>query len=427
MRMADEPVNPETPQASPEDSASGADKGTRRKRATPTIDLKATELDDTPKPDAANSKPAATAKPGPLSSPAVRLGVAAGSGAIVVVVVLAVLWSKGVLPVGAAGSSAADAKIAALEKQVSELQSRSQTPANDDALAQRVSKIEDTIAKLPSADPTILDKLAATDKAMKSLGLALTALNQRTDAAASNAADARKAADAAVKAVSDLQTSIASSAASGVAGVPRADLDALKQRVAALETQAKAAHDAIASNTGNDSAARLALSAAVLRDAVAVGAPYGDELAAVRDLGGDDKALAPLNVFAASGVPSAQALARELRGMLPALIKAWHAQAPNAGFFERLQANASNLIRITPVDAPAGDDPSAVLARVEIDAAKADIAAALADLGKLPDRNLTEQLRAPLQQWIAKAKARQAAIDAARQYASATARALRPQ
>ena len=41
-------------------------------------------------------------------------------------------------------------------------------------------------------------------------------------------------------------------------------------------------------------------------------------------------------------------------------------------------------MRIRPVDAPAGDDASAVLARVEIDAAKADIAAALADIGKLP-------------------------------------------
>jgi len=427
--MADEPVKPEAPQASPQEPASSADKDTRRQRAAPTIDLKATELNDAPKPDAASAEPAASAtvKPGPLSSPAVRLGVAAGSGAVAVVVVLAVLWSKGVLPVGVTSSSATDAKIAALEKQVTELQSRQPAPAGDDALAQRVGKIEDTLAKLPPSDPAVADKLAAADKAMKSLGLALTALNQRTDTAAGNATDARKAADAAVKAVADLQTSIASSAASGAAGVPRADLDALQQRVAALETQAKAAHDAIASNTSNDNVARLALSAAALREAVASGAPYGDELAAVRALGGDDKALRPLDEFATSGVPSAQALAQELRAMLPALITLWHAQAPSAGFLERLQANASNLVRVTPLDAPAGSDPSAILARVEIDAAKADIVAALADLGKLPDRNLTGQSRAPLQVWIAKAKARQAAVEAARQYASATARALRPQ
>ena len=76
-------------------------------------------------------------------------------------------------------------------------------------------------------------------------------------------------------------------------------------------------------------------------------------------------------------------------------------------------------MRIRPVDAPPGDDAAAVLARLEIDAAKADIAAALADLGKLPDAT-----RAPAQAWIAKANARQAALAAARQYAADTARAF---
>src|SRR5450759_617173 len=97
------------------------------------------------------------------------------------------------------------------------------------------------------------------------------------------------------------------------------------------------------------------------------------------------------------------------------------AQAPESGFLERLQANADRLVRIRPVDAPPGDDASAVLARIEIDAAKADIAAALADLGKLADAT-----RAPAQAWIAKAQARQAALAAARQYAADTARALGP-
>ena len=49
-----------------------------------------------------------------------------------------------------------------------------------------------------------------------------------------------------------------------------------------------------------------------------------------------------------------------------------------------------------------------VLARLEVDAANADMAAALADLGKLP-----EKVRAPAAGWIEKAKARQAAVAAA--------------
>jgi len=64
---------------------------------------------------------------------------------------------------------------------------------------------------------------------------------------------------------------------------------------------------------------------------------------------------------------------------------------------------------------------AAVLARLESDAAKADIPAALTALGKLP-----EATRAPALAWIAKAQAREAALSSARQYAADTARALGP-
>ena len=129
----------------------------------------------------------------------------------------------------------------------------------------------------------------------------------------------------------------------------------------------------------------------------------------------------PLAPFAAPGVPTPAVLAQELRALLPAMLNISGAQAPEGGFLERLQANAGKLVRVRPVDAPPGDDASAVLARIEIDAAKADIAAALADLGKLADAT-----RAPAQAWFAKAQARQAALAAARQYAADTARALGP-
>jgi hypothetical protein len=102
------------------------------------------------------------------------------------------------------------------------------------------------------------------------------------------------------------------------------------------------------------------------------------------------------------------------------MLKVSGTQAPS-GFLERLEANAGKLVRIRPVDAPKGDDASSVLARIEIDAAKADIPAALADLGKLNDAT-----RAPAQAWIAKAQARQAALADARRYAADAARALGP-
>jgi hypothetical protein len=98
------------------------------------------------------------------------------------------------------------------------------------------------------------------------------------------------------------------------------------------------------------------------------------------------------------------------------------ASAPPSGgsFIERLQANAENLVRIRPVEAPSGDDRGAVLTRVERLAAKNDIAGSLAELNKL-----TPEARAPFQSWIAKAEARRKAVDASRRLASDAVAALK--
>jgi hypothetical protein len=268
-------------------------------------------------------------------------------------------------------------------------------------------------------EPGVADKLAAADNAMKSLGVALAALNRRNDDIAANAAIARERAEAAEKAVADLRASLKDVAKDASAAVAPAELDALQQRIAALEQSTKTAREEIAKNSASDIAARLALGAAALRNAAESGAPFAAELAQAKSLGADDKALAPLAAFAAGGVPTQAALAEVLRALLPNLLKASGAPAPAGGFLDRLQANAGKLVRIRPLDAPPGDDASAVLARVEIAAAHADIAGALSDLGKLPDAT-----RALAQDWIRQANARQAALAATRQFAADSARAL---
>ncbi|MFI4961029.1 MAG: COG4223 family protein [Hyphomicrobiales bacterium] len=415
--MADKRTTPETPAGAQPDAPQDAGSGPRRKkRAAPTIDLTATEMPSPPHeaapppqsdpPPAPAQEPPAEARPGdPISLATLAAGV---TGAATVMLVLVALWLTGLLPVRFMASTDTGAQVSVDTKAI-------------DALTQRVSKIEGTISKLPAGDAGVAERLAAADSAMKSLGIALTALNRRSDDTAATASQARERADAAVKAVTELRASVQDAAKNSSSGISLADLDALQKRMAALEQSAKAARDDIAKASSADIAARLALSAAGLRDAVASGAPFAAELAQAKSLGADDKVLAPLAPFAATGVPTPPALAQELRALLPAMLKISGAQALEGGFLERLQANAGKLVRVRPVDAPPGDDPSAVLARLEIDAAKADIAAALADLGKLADAT-----RAPAQAWIERAKARQAALAAARQYAADTARALGP-
>ncbi len=74
---------------------------------------------------------------------------------------------------------------------------------------------------------------------------------------------------------------------------------------------------------------------------------------------------------------------------------------------------------MTPIDAPAGDDQSAVIARIEVDAARADINAAIAEIAKLP-----ANARAAAAPWIEKAEARNAAVAAGRRVASDALAAL---
>jgi hypothetical protein len=239
---------------------------------------------------------------------------------------------------------------------------------------------------------------------MKSLGVALTALNKRNDEVA-----AREAASE--KALAELRDSVRDLTRNTSAGLSPTDVDTVQKRLAALEQTTSRATD--------DHVARVALSATALRDAVTSGALFTAEFDQAKSLGGDERIFASLAPFAATGVPSAAALAQELRGLIPAIRKASGGKAPVGGFLERLEANAEKLVRIRPVDGSAGDDAAAVLARIEVESANADIAGALDDLNKLDGA-----VRAPAQDWIGKAQARAAALAAARQFAAETARAL---
>ena len=335
----------------PEEAASASP----RKRAAPTIDLTATEVqpvadnETAPAGESASasappSEPASDTSNSSWSWPRINIkdsALAAGTaGAAIMTLLLFGLWLSGLVPshtVELVVATGVDAKTI-------------------DVLNGRIAKIEETMTKLPPGEAGVTDRMAAAENALKALGLALTSLNRRGDDATANVALARDRAEVAEKAVAELRSSVQESAKNSSAGISAADLDALQKKIAGLEQAAK--------TSVADMPARLALSAVVLRDAAVSGAPLATVLAQTKSLGADEKALAPLEPFAATGVPTAEALAQELRALLPAMLKVSGAQAPDGGFLERLQANAGKLVRIRPVDAPPGDDASAVLARL---------------------------------------------------------------
>ena len=165
-----------------------------------------------------------------------------------------------------------------------------------------------------------------------------------------------------------------------------------------------------------DRALRLSFAASALKTAVERGEPFAPELATVKALGADPATLAPLEPFAASGVPSAGELALKLAELAPSLrapAAAAPAPAPGENFLQRLQVNAEKLVRMRPVGEAEGDAVSGGVARAAAMAARDDLAGALAELAKLPPAE-----RAPADSWIKQAQARAAAIDASRRLAA---------
>ena len=394
-------------------------------RTPPTIELKATEVQDTGQdtghdPAAANDPGAApgdaapppnsgpTETPPPASRNAGRFAshaVSATIGAVLTAAVVVGLWFAGIIPRHPATAPAASESTAATE---------ARTPGVGTDLSARLDKIEHAVQAQPDRQ-ALTNRMTAVEAQTKSLGDSLAAVNRRLDDIAGTSASAAKQAAAAQSAAQAAKTASDQANQADQAAVQKSDLDALADRVAALESTVKGLADATShpAASGDDQAARLTIAAQALQTAIARGAPYQTELAAVKALGVPQNAVAPLDPFAASGVPSAAALADELGRLVPALRHAAETSSGATTILGRLEANARDLVRITPVEAPAGSTPSAVVTRIEADASRADIVAALDDVAALP-----VSAKPLVAAWVDKAKARQGALQTSRQIAA---------
>jgi hypothetical protein len=175
---------------------------------------------------------------------------------------------------------------------------------------------------------------------------------------------------------------------------------------------------------GADRPLRLAVAASGLRAAVERGDPFAAELAVVKPLASDTAAVGALEPFAASGVPGAAALGQELAAIVRPMLRAAGEVPRDGDYLDKLVANAEKLIRIKPVGEASGDDRVAILARIEQRASQGNVAGALAELGKLPAAARAPK-QAELAAWIARAEARNKAIDAGRRLATEAVAALK--
>lgn len=418
----------------PETAPNAEPSGTETlKTETPKAETPNTEPPKTEQPNAASS--GASSAPPDAKSALVPMLLAGAGGGVIVAAVAAALMLSGIVTPRSSGESSTNndalaARLDALDKQVSGFASRPQTASNsasntasDSAIAARLDTIEQALAKPPAATAADADKLAAIDGNLKALGTAIAGLTRRVDDIAAGAMAAREQSGATAKALSELRQTM--NEAPQPAG--RADLDAIGKRLDTMEAAAKSAMqsatqtNAQANSTG--AAVRLALAASALREAVNAGRGYAAELDAVKAAGGEGGAVAALAPFATKGLPSDAMLAKDLLALVPAMSKAAGVDTQaSGGFLEKLQANAEKLVRVRPVDGPAGSDAGAVIARIEAHAARNDVAGARAEIEQLP--SAAKQVAAP---WLKAVAARDAARNAVRSLAAASMRALTAQ
>jgi hypothetical protein len=367
----------------PEDTPQSPDSG-RARRAPPTIDLEASEVSGETHSDAGGASAGAPPKRSfPRPSATISATVtSAVIGAITAALVIAAAWYVG-WPGETASQMAAPptdaAAIDTLTSRLADIESKSARPASDPAAAARIETLEKSIASL------------------------------RTEIAGVRAQSEKLAAD--VDAVKSAPREAATSP----------DLDAINERLSQIEHATSAESAAIAqqeTKPADDTALRRVVIASMLDVSVRQGEPFAAALATAKSLAVDADALKPLDDFAASGVPSAAILSRELLTLVPKLSPPAPETATGAGIVDRLEAGAAKLVRIERTDA-VGNDRSAIIARVTAAALRNDSADARRELNTLSPAD-----RAAAQPWLDKADERDAALAASRQFAADAMAAL---
>jgi hypothetical protein len=310
------------------------------------------------------------------------------SGAVAAALVIAVAWFAGwpgepVAPTAPAAPQVSSADIDALAARVASVESKTSKPA----------------ASAP--DPAAAARIEALEQSLASL---------RGELAASRSQSEKLAADL------DSVKSVPRESAAPV------DLSGINDRLAEIERTTHAQSSEIAQETAkpaDDVPLRRIVAAALLDVLVRSGDPYPAALSAAKSLAPDPDALKPLDGFAASGVPSAAVLSRELLTLVPKLQPPMSENAgTGTGIVERLQAGAAKLVRIERTDA-VGNDRGNVVARITAAALRNDSSEARRELNTLSPAD-----RAAAQGWIDKADARDAALAASRQFAADAMSAL---
>jgi len=379
------------------------------KRNPPTIDLDASEVSgDTSTARGMNAARAFARAAGDRAS---ALGARTGGlmskllaplgGAIAALLVLAAFWAGGLIgqpqlpPPPPAVSSAQFDNVA----------------ANVGDLTARLARVETAVAR-PAAlaiDPALASRTDALERALASVREEASRLGAQLRTATVS--------------INELKAAPREGATS-----PAPDMTPLTERLKELETAVRSL-EAVAAKppapaTDGEGMRRL-VAANALDAAVRGGEPYVVALAVAKQVAANPAALAPLDRYAASGIPSETTLLREIVAVLENVAAGDAARiagnrrtgAPTtepaqAGILDRLQSGLSKLVQIERIDATAtrmAPPQPAANAAVRRDS----LASARQDIARLP-----VAANPQVQAWIASADAREQALAAAQKFSA---------
>ncbi|MFL6814058.1 MAG: hypothetical protein ACJ8EK_08450, partial [Bradyrhizobium sp.] len=270
----------------PEDIDPSPDAG-RVKRAPPTIDLEATDVSAEAPNEAPSEAPSSEARAeskrsvhGRWRTPTSSAAIAAVSGACAAALVLALAWL-----LGWPGDIAPSKRPAAPAVNAAAI----------DDLTTRIASLESKTSKPALVpDPAADARIDALEKSVGALRVDFGKLREQLEKLVSQVNDAKTA--------------------SGESTAPP-QLSEINERIAALETTMRAQSAAMpqeSAKVSDEVPLRRIVAAALLDILVRTGDPYPTALATAKSLAPNPDALKPLEAFAATGVPSAAVLSRDL-------------------------------------------------------------------------------------------------------------------
>lgn len=284
-------------------------------------------------------------------------------------------------------------------KDLATLQERIESIANTQVevdfspINQRIDALENAIADLssPSADPEQLSVLQSELEGLKATLLNVSPENIASLEGQLNNNEKLASLDQNIAALQNLIAELSATTAAR-----ETQIEDLESAIADLKTQFSQS-EALATN--QSAIANLPLVLSAWQSALDEGKPFADYLTVAQAALPDFSAIEEVQTAAARGAATANELSSAFQALLPSFIQLQSGLTNDAPWYDQLLAQAKSAIGLRPLNAQ-GDDPMAIIARIEDALANDNAKVAATEFAKLPEQyaNIAGEFGAKLNQ-----------------------------